>query len=411
MVDLTDRGRRRLQTWFDEGRLMRPRSMPLGWVDLSRALALHCGGLDDDGSADLTGARTIAGDVLAGADHLVLVLVDGMGDEQVSTYVTDGPIARHRVGTLQSVFPASTAPAVTSLATGVHPSRHGVPAWWVELTDWGLTAEVLPFCERFTRRPLEEFGCGPETVFPVPSLVAGYQTRSCAVTLLPYVGSATSWYTRGGTTGIGYDSLEDGVDAVVDHVAAAVADGVPSYTYWYLPQYDKICHVRGVAAEPSVQTLLDIDEAVAALVDRLDGRARVVVTADHGQVDVRDDRTWVLEDGHELLYPLAAPPSGEPSVPVFRVRPDHEAEFVERFEDCFGEALALLSVDDAETLELFGPGPLAPVTRQRLGTFVALGPEATALYYAPSGTTPFFLAGVHGGMTTTEMVVPLAVFG
>ncbi len=135
--------RKRVQQWFEEGRLLEPRARAPGFLDLVRALATW-GGVE---GAPLSTCGQDIFDSLGGREHLVLVLVDGLGLGQLETHLQGSFLHDHCRGCLQSVFPSSTPAAMVSLATGAYPSRHGVPTWWVYLEDHDLTAEMLPFKE------------------------------------------------------------------------------------------------------------------------------------------------------------------------------------------------------------------------------------------------------------------------
>ena len=70
-----------------------------------------------------------------------------------------------------------------------------------------------------------------------------------------------------------------------------------------------------------------------------------------------------------------------------------------------------MKVEDAEEMELFGPGRLSCETRRRLGTFIALSCGADVLVYEwprrSGGSAPH--VGYHSGLSEAEMLVPLVV--
>ncbi len=400
-------GRARLEQWFDSGKLMRPRSCEHGWVDFARAIACHCGVGDIELSK---GGQDILNTYIKGAEHLVLVLVDGMGLSQLNQLPEKSFLRKHCKGKLQSVFPASTAPAITTLVTTDYPSQHGITTWWIKLEEDNVVAEVLPFWERFSHKPLEQYGRKAEDVFKRASRFGDFSTTPRTVTCSQFVETAFSRYARSYTSGVGYDDYRSGIDRVIEHVnerEAAGDDG--SFTYWYLPQYDKHCHEAGVADKKAWEILTEIDEAIEELAKELDGRARIIITADHGQVDVPRERSPIMSEGTPIMDCLVSFPSGEPSVPVFHVQQGREEEFRRLFEQDYGKIFTLLTSEEAAEMELFGPGELIEEARQRLGTFIALAEEPAALLCQKMGKGVFHFAGIHGGMSAGEMMVPLVV--
>src|SRR5690349_21268890 len=103
-----------LQHAFDTGKLIRTDWKRPSLVDLVRALATLTGVPD---IPQTTNVRTIA-TAIAPADHLIFVLVDGMGLNLVQRLPENSLIRSHLKMDLISVFPSTTAAALTSIATG-----------------------------------------------------------------------------------------------------------------------------------------------------------------------------------------------------------------------------------------------------------------------------------------------------
>jgi len=81
------------------------------------------------------------------------------------------------------------------------------------------------------------------------------------------------------------------------------------------------------------------------------------------------------------------------------------------FERKFGSRFYLISVDEAEDLELFGPGPLAPATKDRMGDLIAISSGAHMIEYnaARGSARSVLLNGHHSGLTPDEMKIPLVI--
>ena len=76
-----------------------------------------------------------------------------------------------------------------------------------------------------------------------------------------------------------------------------------------------------------------------------------------------------------------------------------------------GEDFYLLPTDEVLELGLLGPGPVSPVTRSRMGNYLALSSGASAIHFNYHRTRergPRKVAD-HGGLTPDEMIVPLIV--
>jgi hypothetical protein len=387
----------RLLTWFDAGTLLRPDASVPNSVDLSRALA-RIGGVPLD--APSAGERAI-GDAIGEADHVVFVLADGLGMNLVDSLPDGSLFRRSLVMELRAVFPSTTAAALTSLASGVWPAEHAVLSWWLHLPEAGVTATILPFVERWTRRPLGELGVDVGCAFPAPALMARY-TRM-AHTYMPQAIASTTysryWSADAATTP--WTTLDDATAAISARIASAVG---ATYTYFYIPHVDATEHDHGPHAREVRNAVLSVEAAVARIAAELRGRARIVVSADHGVLETPQDARHVVATSEDLPE-LRFPRTGEPRVPFFHVRDGQHERFAARFRERFGASFALLTIDEADDLRLFGPTPMTDVARARVGDFIAVGdgPDVIALAVEER------MRGYHAGLSPDEMRIPLIV--
>ncbi len=387
----------RLLDWFDTGALIRPDARVANTVDLSRALASICGmpGVELSPSA-----RTVV-DAIGVVEHVVFVMADGLGMNLIERLPADAFLRTHLVLEMQSVFPSSTAPAVTSIATGCWPAEHGVPGWFTYLPDNDLIAAILPFIERFSKRPLGELGVTTDTAFPKDSWLPRFEYDTLCYNPAHLVGSVYSNYLSGGALQQPYEHLSAAVDQIAARIKSAAA---PTYTYLYVPFIDAAEHDHGPYSKPVANTLDVVQRCVERLAGKTAGRARIVISADHGLTHVARRDQVEIKDGDPLLDLLRLPPSSEPRVPLFYVRAGCRERFVELLHERF-PAHALLTIDEVEELRLLGPQPLAAETGRRMGDFMAISATSDAINYKPDGP----MLGYHGGLLPEEIRIPLIV--
>lgn len=287
---------------------------------------------------------------------------------------------------LHSVFPSSTAPALTTLATGLWPGRHAVTSWWTHLPKHGVTATILPYVDRFEEKPL---AVPPEDAFPEPSRM---RAEAHSFFPLPIVDSVYSRWVRRGTPASGYRTLPEAVDGVIQRVREG-----PGYTYLYYPGLDSAEHKCGVFSSEATAQLDLIEREIL----RLRGHGRLVVSADHGQLDVPDSAKHFLAPDDPLVAMLEHPPAGEPRALFFRTK---DPRFPDAFRSRF-PAFDLRTVDEAATLF----GGLTPETRARIGDWIAIAREPAILLYGPPKwhLAEAAMRGFHGGLAPEEVRVPL----
>ncbi len=402
----------RLEGAFAAGELVSPLGPGPRLPDLSRALyglaGLPAATLAKAGAkgAALTSEALELQRLIGPAEHYVLVLVDGLGDAMLARAPEGGFLRERRAGSLRTVWPSTTAAALTALATGEWPGRHAVPGWWVWLDPPGLSAEVVPFVERFGRRPLGEHGVRPEEVFTVPSAVARLGHEPLAIMPAEIAGSVYSRYCAGGTATAGYKAQAEAFDLAAARVLAAAR---PSFTYVYVPHVDGACHDHGVGSPQAIGLLEQFDRLLDAFAERLGGRARIVVTGDHGLVDIPPERSLFIDEGDPLLDLLRWCPNGESTALLLHVRPGREEAFAAGFRERYGEFFGLLSAGEAESLGLFGPEGLSELARARVGDFVTVAWRPAALYYRARQGKVHVHRASHAGLSPDEMLVPLVL--
>lgn len=393
----------RLSAAFAAGALLSPSSDAPSIVDLSRALASLAG-------ADIQptpGSQALA-ERIGPSEHLVFVLVDGLGMELVERMPQTSFMARHLAGELRTVFPSTTAVALTSFATGEWPGRHGVTGWWTHLLEIGAAASLLQFVTRSTKHPLTRLGLTPEQLLPAPPLMS--MVKRDALALMPELiaDSAYSIYFSGGKARRGYRSLHEAVDTTLKRIEAARG---PTYTYLYTNRIDNSAHAYGIGHREVQAALAELELEIERLRCELDGHGRIVLSADHGFLDAPEGVRHQITSWDGLRASLDSPPSGDSRVLYFHVRDASHLRVRQYFRRRFGERFLLLTIEDAERLQLFGPHPASPLTRSRMGDLLAISMGADVIEYRPPGGNSKVMMELshHSGLTAAEMRVPLII--
>ena len=389
---------------FDGGTLLRPGPDVPNLVDVARAVAAAGGARNVDLSPFARGLV----DSLEEREHLVLILADGLGMEMLEREEAAGSLREHLYGEVRTVFPSSTAVALTSLATGEWPATHAVTGWWTHIEEIGGPATILQYRRRSDDRTLTDLGVDPDAALPVPSLIA--RMRRPAHVLMPrnIAGSVYSRYWTGGAAASAYPSLAGTYGAIMQAVMGA---DEPTFIYVYVPHIDNEAHHGGPESIGARAAIVAINRLVADLNAALGRSTRLVVTADHGHLRVAPEDRFMIRDSDGIPALLASAPSGDARVLEFHVRPGEHEHFEERFRASFGDRFFLLTTDEVEELRLLGPDPITPATRQRIGDFMAISRGDAVLGYYASEASRQGLRQLshHAGLTPAEMRIPLVV--
>lgn len=154
--------------------------------------------------------------------------------------------------------------------------------------------------------------------------------------------------------------------------AGALLDAGAPFVYAYYDGIDKVAHGHGLGAHYDAE-LRDVDRMVAELAGRLPDGAALVVTADHGQIDVGP---WVELLGRDVMA-MVHGFSGEGRFRWVHARAGATDDLVDALVERYGATTWVRRRDELVADGWFG-GPLAPGLDERLGD-VALVPHATGL--------------------------------
>ncbi|TAK40946.1 MAG: phosphodiesterase [Betaproteobacteria bacterium] len=344
---------------------------------------------------------------LSGAHNIVFWIVDGLGDNYLTAHRPAGQFARRRRGAINAVFPTTTASAITTSFTGATPAEHGLTGWFTYFSAAGCVAAPLPFRSRGDNLPLAARGVSHEHLFTEPPLLDALTRRAIVVSARSIVNSDYNLHHSGNAERRAYDAL----DGLVGEVAAAVRSGPErKFIYAYWPEFDTQSHRHGVASEQARIEFERVDDAFAALLDRLAGTdTAVVVTADHGFMDSPPADLLMLEDGPGLAGLLKLPLCGERRVAFCHVQDGRVAEFAARARDWLagrGEVRASRELLDEGW---FGPGRAHPLLAERIGDLtLVMNGRYTIKDWTPGESRHLHL-GNHGGATDDELLIPLVV--
>jgi hypothetical protein len=324
---------------------------------------------------------------LSGASSVVLLVLDGLGWASVESNRSRLPELGAMVGgPITTVIPSTTAAALTSLATGLAPSQHGIVGFRMRVDDSILN--VLGWQVPYGRRAPEPFSVQRHTAFlgrPVPVLTKKEFRKT----------GFTEAHLRG-CRFLGWSTPT----VLVEHCRRLVSHK-ERFVYAYYPGVDTVAHEFGLHDDYYREELAFADALVGRLLDALPSHATLVVTADHGQVHVGDN--WIpLHPLREMIKQCA----GEGRFRYLYANKGASAELLEAARDEFGHQAWVFSRDQLLDEGWLGPGPVVASIRRRVGD-VILAPREPVAFVDPDLPNEANLIGAHGSLTADEMFVPL----
>jgi hypothetical protein len=329
-------------------------------------------------------------DPVAGADQVVLLVIDGLGEEQLRERSGLAPVLSSGVGgPIRSVAPSTTACALTTLVTGRVPAEHGVVGYRLALDgdvmnvlQWslhGVDARMSVPASKF--QPFESF---PGSRSPVP-VVTRYDFGPTGFTAA-HLGRVElhRWHTPAGL-----------VTAVRELTWARAP-----FVYAYYEGIDKVAHAEGLGPYYDDE-LRAVDRLVGDVLEALPPGAVLVVTADHGQVEVGNSVELI---GPEIMEATTLI-SGEGRFRWLHVRPGAAEDVAATALALHGDVAWVVTKEQMIADGWIGGVPSREVSA-RLGD-VALVPFAPTAFLDPADVGELRLKARHGSLTPPEMRIPL----
>jgi hypothetical protein len=335
------------------------------------------------------------------ARNLVLLIVDGMGDNFLRRRAAGGELARRRRGVFTSVFPSTTASAITTSYTGRTPLEHGLTGWFTYFGQAGCVSAALPFRSRGDMQPLTRRGVTPDQIYVTGSIFEAIPQTSFVVTHKDIIDSDYNSTHCRGARRLAYDTL----DELIAQTEAAVKSGPQrKFIYAYWPLYDAVSHSHGCESPQALAELARVDAAFGELLGRLAGtESLVIATADHGFIDVAPAESLELPGAFAPM--LRFPLSGERRVVYCHVH--DPARFMQEAQAWLGDRADVMPSRALVDEGWFGPGAPHPRFAERIGDVALVMRERYTVKDWTPGESHHLHIGNHGGTSEDEMLIPL----
>ncbi|MDA4124759.1 MAG: alkaline phosphatase family protein [Thaumarchaeota archaeon] len=376
------------------------------------------------------GSRVLPDDVFSGTetsgiDNVVLMLFDGLGYKEWVRQAGSGFIGsltrKGNVRPITTVFPSTTAAALTTISTGLTPQEHGLPEWYVYMQEVGEVIVTLPFSRASeSGRDTLVGAMDPRDLFEGETIFERLKASgvgSVSFTNRYLADSAYSKVSRRGAEVVPYMSASDLSVALRRNLEESRGRKL-FYVYW--SYVDTIEHVFGPnTEEASVEASLVSHAFQEGFLSRLSREAArrtiIIATADHGQLNVNPEETLYLNRYRKLVRSLNLAPSGARIPPwgsardaYLSVRDDRLDETESYLSKKLEGIASVMRTDEALNEGLFGLGKPSKKFLRRIGNLMILPHGTNTVWYRYKKKDALDLKGHHGGLTRDEMTVPLA---
>ena len=333
-----------------------------------------------------------------------VILVDGLGMGSLSANAGHARRLLAAIpspgGVIESAFPTTTAAALATLTTGASAGEHGLVGYRTVdphadrvvalLRDWDAT--MVP--REWQRR---------DTVFEIAAM-AGIDS---------VVVGAERYRSTGFTEAVLRGARFAPARSIAERVETAMRlldGGERRLVYVYIPELDMAGHSQGVDSDAWRARLDELDAALAVLDSALPRDAGVLLTADHGMLDIPPQRRLIIASDSPLWAGVRHV-AGEPRCLHLGVDDATAADRVrDRWRDAEGDRAWVVMRDEAIAAGWFGT--VEPHVLPRIGDVLVVARAAVAYFDERSATAQTLaMVGQHGSFSPDETRIPLARWG
>jgi hypothetical protein len=335
------------------------------------------------------------GSIVGGADNrlklrrvasAIVLLVDGLGYENLTEFKGHARnlyrLLEQSSTAIRCGFPSSTAVSLTSLGTGLKPGAHGIAGYQVldsegriknMLNGWASEAEAIDWQAQET--------------------IASH--RDVAVHMVASEEYRGSGFTAAIMRGAEFHSARQMTERA--KVAVRLAEQKGALVYLYAADLDQASHRFGVGSPQWLAVLEEIDASLPLLIQ---GKHGLVVTADHGVINIPAEQHIYLDavPGFADAVRVAV---GDPRALYCYGNREAAAEALAEYED-------VLIITDLDELVSKGWLGEMPQIKGKLPDFVLVCRGAVACYDRRTAKPASLqMIGQHGSISDAEMRVPL----
>ena len=322
------------------------------------------------------------------ARQVVLLVLDGLGWTALEARRAHLPVLGAMAGgPVTTVVPSTTASALTSIATGAPPARHGILGYRFRVG--GQELQVL-------RWQGVKKGESPDPARVQPLAPFGGR-RIPVVTKHEFLETGFTAAHLRGTSFLGWRTPA----VLVEQVKIGLATG-SDLVYAYYHGIDKVAHGHGLHDGMFHAELAFADRLVGDLLAAVGPGVAVLVTADHGQVHVDPEGAVPIAPA---VLRLASHVAGEGRFRTFHARPGAAGELHAAAVAAHGMQAWVFRRDELFDGGWFGEGASAEI-RGRMGD-VVLAAQGAVAFLDPALPKEAQMRSHHGSLTPDEVLVPL----
>lgn len=328
----------------------------------------------------------------------VVVLVDGLGELNL-THNADTAPYMNSLATGKSTysgFPSTTVCSITSLATGLSPSEHGLFGYRIFNRSTNEGVNLLSGLDRW--QILDYVNA--------PAICETTSSPVFAVTKPEYENSGFTQATMSAARHLFSDSMSERFA-----IALEVVKNTPgALVYLYVPELDQCAHRFGCNSSEWLALLSELDIAVKNLDSGLPQNTGAILTADHGVIDIPLNQHIYLDE-YAAISNAILHVGGDPRAPYLYLKSSESISAIAA--ELEGHFSGVIEVFDQQRMvdeHLWKRSLL--LEDDLIPDLVLMAKKDVAIFHRDfSKTKSRQMIAHHGSLTEQEVRVPLLLLG
>ncbi|MDR3070639.1 MAG: alkaline phosphatase family protein [Propionibacteriaceae bacterium] len=374
-----------MRTPKDSDNLVIPEYGRASLVEMLPSIGAHLG---------LKGAQDFLG--LPQTGKYIVLLIDGLGWFQFQKCLDYCPFLAQlgEVATgITAPLPSTTATSMTSLGTGLPPGSHGVAGYSFRYNGELLNALHFP-------KDVRGLDLQPQLTYVERLVSSG----------VSFFVVSQRRFEKSGLTEValrGTKFLSTGDSPLVDTQAELALDaaGMPesAVVFVYESRVDKAGHAYGVGSDEWLRSLSAADVLGQMLFEGLDENTSLVITADHGMVNIPSENRVTAQDYPDALDGVSLL-GGEGRFRHIYTEIGADSSVVQAWGEILGDRAEVVLKEQAIAEGWFGS--VSPQVADRFGD-VLVACRRDYAFMTKEQPNEYKLVGMHGSRTAAELLVPL----
>lgn len=315
--------------------------------------------------------------------NVVLIVIDALGEVVLKKHTPTGFFEKHKKDLLNTVVPATTVAANTTLKTGVLPHQHGWLGWSQYFKESDEVVNIFSNTN-FDTNEVSKLS-RPAGELQVPTLVERIKANG-----IPAYEVMPAWADNGCKT----------FDDWCNRLKMLCQKDEKKYIYAYWSELDSALHANGIGSKKVQETVDELEKKLTLLSEELKDTV-MIITADHGHHDV--EQLYLSNDYPHITKMMAQPNSLEPRCAAFHIKEEYKKEFPLVFKETFQDFHLMTG---KAFIRLLG-GSEHPFIKDAVGDYVALAKKNRSLTWKFDPEWP--MKSEHAGFSKEEMIVPLII--